>query len=481
MQVTNNLLSLTAFKSRQMIVKDTETNQIENTDSINSQVNNSQPTLPCVSTSNVNKSLSVKDSTMTVADIKAAIYNRSHPSVENVTTTYGTSFDDICKTLGISPGTSITKSDLNKLTRNDSKEDANKDFCGALNRAFSYLKPTDTISYNDLMLFFMRGAGTDGKMNFAEYVTVVNQYSDIVQQQFEACADEQAKLEFVIEKTKDYLTESHMELQLKALKRLTTDPVASENVPHPDTTTYPDAENQVASVGQIAFANLPEPENGGINLGAYGTTIYGGDYHYRDSDVIMWGSDKDHGGYNEEINKNVWLDGGITLNAEYYLGNNNTQWYELVEVFVHELTHATAFYYYVPSENSISFSKRGLDFMLEKGLLTQTQYDKFFSQLTNDEWPEYVALVNSMWDEWAAYTTTCNYWDSIAGDVFEDKSKQDLAVNGPEEQDAIADHIKSGYEKTDKDGVLHKPIDPVEYFNWDYDTLQNMFYFDLNA
>lgn len=485
MQVTNNLLSLTAFKSRLMIVKDTETNQIENTDSINSQVNNSQTTLPCVSTSNVNKSLSVKDSTMTVADIKAAIYNRSHPSVENVTTSYGKSFDEICKTLGISPGTSITKSDLNKLTRNDSKEDANSDFCGALNRAFSYLKPTDTISYNDLMLFFMRGAGTDGKMDFNEYKNVVNQYSDIVQQQYEACADEQAKLEFIIEKTKDYLTESRMDLQLMALERLTTDPVASENIPHPDTTTYPDAVEQVASVGQIAFANLPIERDangkiitaqGGGYLTTEGTTKY-----YKDSKVTMWAGDSDQEGKNDK-NEIIWGDGGITLNAELYLGDENTQWYELVEVLVHELTHATAFYYYVPSEDSVSFSIRGLDFMLEKGLLTQTQYNKFYTQPTEEEWPEYIALVNSMWDEWAAYTTSCNYLDSIGEDVFKRKYN-DLAVAGTKEQDAIADHMEgTGYVKRDDQGnILNKPVDPVEYFNWDYDTLQNMFYFDLNA
>lgn len=464
MQISNNLLSLTLYKSQYKALEEVEINTLQNTEALDNAAAESTVTIPVASAPKANKS-------MLTADIKAAIYNYTHPSVTGVTNSYGADFDSICTTLGIRPDSTITKSDLTKLTRDDSKEDSNCDFFGALNRAFSYLKPTDTISYNDLMLFFMRGSGADGEMNFEEYQNVVNQYSDIVQKQYDACSTPQAKLEFAIEKTKDYLTESHMELQLMALERLTTT-VASQNVPNPDTTKYENAAVQIANVGQIAFADLGGYEDGSITLGSYATTSYYED-KYRSSDIMMWAGDKDYGFFDEESQEDWWNDGGITLNSQYYLADSNNQWYKLVETLVHELTHATAFYYYDPSENSVSFSKRGLDFMLSKGLITQEQYNRFNTSA------ECIALVNSMWDEWAAYTTSCNYLDSIGADVF--NNGNDLAVDGPEEKNAIDQHlIDTGYDG-EVDGAWTQVPDPMAYFNWDYNKFQNMFYFDLNA
>lgn len=472
MQISNNLLSLTLYKSQCKALEEVEMNTIQDTEALDNTAAESAVTIPAASVPKANKS-------MLTADIKSAIYNYCHPTVTGVTnSSYGMDFNSICTTLGIGPNSTITKADLTKLTRDDTKEDSNNDFFGALNRAFSYLKPEDTISYNDLMLFFMRGAGNDGNLNFSEYQNVVNQYSDIVQKQYDACKTPQEKLEFALEKTRDYLTESCMDLQLMALERLTTT-VASENVPDPDTETYTDAVKQVANVGQIAFADLGGYKNGSITLGSYATTRYASD-HYKSSDVIMWAGDSDGEWYDSETDEKGWNDGGITLNSRYYLDSSHNEWYKIVETFVHELTHATAFYYYVynSSTGNVGFSRRGIDFMLEKGLINQTQYNKF-SSLTDADWPEYIALVNSMWDEWAAYTTSCNYWDSIGGDVF--NSNQDLAVNGPQEQSAIDQHlIDTDYDKY-VDGVWTQVPDPMEYFNWDYDKFQNMFYFDLNA
>lgn len=464
MQISNNLLSLTLYKSQCKALEEVEMNTLQNTEALDNAAAESTVTKPVASAPKANKS-------MLTADIKTAIYKYTHPSVTGVTNSYGMDFDSICTTLEIRPGSTITKSDLTKLTRNDSDEDSNNDFFGALNRAFSYLKPTDTISYNDLMLFFMRGAGTDGNLNFEEYQNVVNQYSDIVQKQYDACSTPQAKLEFAIEKTKDYLTESHMELQLMALERL-TNTVASENVPNPDTSTYHDAAIQIANVGQIAFA----PESDISTQGSYATTRYSED-KYENSDIMMWAGDDDYGFFDVESQKDWWNDGGITLNSNYFLNGSHNQWYELVETLVHELTHATAFYYYNVTENEsglhTSFSQNGLKFMLSKGLITQEQYNSFNTS------NKCIALVNSMWDEWAAYTTSCNYLDSIGADVF--NNGNDLAVDGPNEKNAIAQHlIDTGYDKY-VDGVWTQVPNPMAYFHWDYNKFQSMFYFDLNA
>ena len=111
--------------------------------------------------------------------------------------------------------------------------------------------------------------------------------------------------------------------------------------------------------------------------------------------------------------------------------------------------------------------------MLSKGLITQEQYNRFNTTA------ECIALVNSMWDEWAAYTTSCNYLDSIGADVF--NKENDLSVDGPDEQGAIDQHlIETGYDG-EVNGVWTQVPDPMAYFNWDYDKFQNMFYFDLNA
>lgn len=469
MDITSNLLTLATYKSRKI-------ESTENTEAAHTQapVGNTTIITATDETKLVPAESGINNAKqMLYSDIKAAIYNKSHPSVNGVTTSYGTTFDTICTTLGISPGSSITKADLTKLTRNDSLEDANNDFCGALNRAFSYLSPTDTISYNDLMLFFMRGAGSDGKLNFSEYKTVVNNYADIVQQQFEACTTPQQKLEFAIQKTKDYLTESRMDMQLNALTRLTTEPCASENIPDAGTRypTYENAVNQIAHVGQIAFADLgdwqtvdangnPDP-NGGyrtITQGAYQSWIGSNSYTVNGANVNMWGGDDD--GYYTVDGQKYWGDTGITLNSKYYIEGSSTKWYELVEVFVHELTHATAYYYYDATNWPSTFTQRGLDFMASKGFINSGAYSP---SSTNTD---LIYMVSTMWDEYAAYTTSCNYFDSIGGDVFD--SGVDLAVNGTQEKTAIQNHLVStGY------GVRPTP----DYKGWDWETFNNMFYF----
>ena len=422
------------------------------------------------------------------ADIKGAIYNICHPSIRNngendrITTTYGNDFKEICNTLSISPTASITKAALTKLTRNDAKEDANSDFYGALNRAFSYKKPDEEITYKDLQLFFMRGSKFDGELNFNDYCDAVEEYSNIVQSQYEACTTDQEKLEFIIAKTKDYLTESCMKLQLAALKRLTTDPVAKDNVPHPDK-QYEGAVDQVANVGQIAFADLGGDKNGIITCGAY--MAWNSPYAtVNQTDVGFWVGDEDKVEHNDKDGKDYWRDCGITLNTQVYC-ERGVKWYDVVEVLVHELTHATAYYYYGHNEEDCWTTDWGIDLLDNLGLIKKDNY----------EGGDVLYMLNTMWGEWAAYTTTCNYYDSIGGDLFDNDLidnplyKNKLAVHGvTAEEDAIRSHLKTcGYDDnkpiTKEDGtevMEYRQEAQPGYNNWDWDEFNNMFYFDLH-
>ena len=468
---SNYLLSQTLYKSNlnnRIKISEDDTEQLTQQSVQQTQVE---------STSQINPVLAgLQSSEIKLTDIKAAIYNYNHPSLTGITITgsngYGTDFKTICQSLGVGPNQSITKSDLTKLTRNDTKEDANKDLCGALNRAFSYLGPNDTISYNDLMLFFMRGAGVDCNMSLNEYKTVVNNYAQIVQNQYEACTNAQAKLEFVIEKTRDYLNESGMTMQLDALDRLTVT-CADDNIPNEETlqelysqynvqlTESP----QIAWVGQIAYAPIQSEK--GTTLGSYVSVPSDETYEYNNQNVNMWVLDYDWV-YNAGTEENPIIDRqdfGITLNSNYFLPENQSQapkWYEVVETLVHELTHATAYFYYTPNEDNFSsiFTQSGLSFMENKGIISSGEYNIYSKD------PKLVYLVQSMWDEFAAYYSSCNYWDSIAGDVFEPaavSSENDLNVNGSQEAQAILNHIAQYYDNV---------AIPLDQSKWDiYNTM----------
>lgn len=438
MSINTNLLNLTAYKSKLI---PTEANSPDvNENFAEAESANNVQAVSDVTDVQFSQS-SVKSAVYT--DIKAAIFNYSHPEVSGITTSYGTNFDDICATLNISPTSKLTKSALTKLTQNDSLEDENKDFCGALNRAFAFLKPTDTISYNDVMVFFMRAtdkssySNNDYVLNFSEYYDMVETYSNEVENQYEALSTDQKKLEFIIEKTRDYLTESNMQLQLGALDRLTSEPCASQN----NYTKF----SQTGHVGQIAFGTDFDPpaSDGSFNAGLYCPTMALPLTHTKNGktyEASLWAADTDYA-FDGDI------DGGITLNATQLVhGAYPYKWYELVEVLVHELTHATAYFYYnvnVDNEGSgtISYSQAGLQFMIDKGIISAGQYNK------NDVYnSELGYLVNTMWGEYAAYITSTNYYDSIAGDIFDTGA---VIANGSSEKSKIYNHINKYYNTGD--------------------------------
>ena len=98
--------------------------------------------------------------------------------------------------------------------------------------------------------------------------------------------------------------------------------------------------------------------------------------------------------------------------------------------------------------------------MENKGIISSGEYNIYSKD------PKLVYLVQSMWDEFAAYYSSCNYWDSIAGDVFEPaavSSENDLNVNGSQEAQAILNHIAQYYDNV---------AIPLDQSKWDiYNTM----------
>ncbi len=399
-----------------------------------------------------------------IQDIKAAVYNFKHPTVTGVTTSYGTKFEEIAKTLGFSPSKStITRQELITYIRaNEDKEDENNDLFGAINFAFSDRAYDEEITYQDIQLFFMRGAGYGGEMTLNEYKIVVNDYAQKLQNEYLALPSPKKKLEFILDKTEDYLKAAGLDLQLAALNRLKKED-GTEN-------TNPNG-NQICSIGQIAFADLGgwefDKESGysTITNGCYGSfaiphenanpydssnRIYGSSWYFDDNDSI------DEGGNRYDM--------GITLNSNYINGYNLAEddshipynWYELVEVMVHELTHATAYYYYDVTNTMISASSNGLDYMVNLGIITSSQRSFIennpFTMATSEsqDVADAAYYINTMYGEYAAYIQSANYYDSIAGDVF--NSSHDLCVknnnqeNNNQEKDAIKNHVASLYD-----------------------------------
>jgi hypothetical protein len=171
------------------------------------------------------------------------------------------------------------------------------------------------------------------------------------------------KLNFIITKTKEYLTAAGLTNQLYALTRL-----ENENAD----------ENSTVHVGQISLTDLnPNGTSDGYTLGMYKYLI--------DTATNDWLGDAD-GTYNFKDGQ-AYFDGGLLID-ENLINDKSTNWYEIVDVMVHELTHATAY-------------------------INPTSYTK--------------------WGEYVAYQTDEDYLDSVGEDQY----------TGPNEKSGITDHIKS--------------------------------------
>ena len=415
------------------------------------------------------------------SEVIETLYNYFHPKI-SFTNGYGfvdtdSLFEWLDKTYPGAKGNGyITKAQLTLLTKNDSREDANGDFFGVLNRAFSEVAPNDKITKAQINSLIMKAAGEDNSCTEKEFKERVLRYAAKVQREFVECANDQARMDFILKKTSEYLEAAKLTYQQQAMDRL----LAGED-------TY----NQNAvKKGQIVFADFEENKNAGendpITLGSYQPTLSGYyvDYNYisRKNNqtywTMLWAGDDDL-----PDEKGDLQDGGLTLWIDY-LDPNKHMWYEVVDTLVHELTHATAFLFYDVQKDAtgkpigVNPSKEGLEYMNKVGALTGDEYEKFSgfiagtTELSDAELERLQYLMISMWGEYRAYQADADYVDSIGADVIEGESLFSTAVAGSQEKDKIISHVNQFYDNNSnpEDGEFTPRPD------WDWWSFNNSYY-----
>jgi len=415
--------------------------------------------------------------------IKSALYRYFNPEIVFTNGKYSFKntdelFEYFADKFGSNVSNGITKAQLTSLTQDDDAEDQNNDFFGVLNRAFAEKGPNDVITYKEINNLLIKAAGSDARITPEEFKNKVNQYSNKVQNEFASCSSNNDKMEFILKKTREYLIAAGLDVQLAAMDRLLG-----------LTDTNPNGDH-VCNKGQIAFAAFEPNSDGSTTLGTYQPTsaysfcngVYTSVKNNQKYWVQLWAGDED--GVDTDI-----PDGGLTLNSDY-LDANKHKWYEVVDTMVHELTHATAYYYYNVVKNSegnvtaILPTANGLDYMKKVGALTNSEYDRFSgyiagtNTLQDDELARLEYLLVTMWGEYRAYQADANYLDSIGADVLDGSSDLTTAVNGSQEQSTIEQHI---YKYYDNNG---SPLDdygnPSDVFNpcpdWDWWSYKNSYY-----
>ena len=349
----------------------------------------------------------------------------------------------------ISKETGITRAQLIALTQNDSWEDSNYDFFGSINRIFDILDKNgnDILTVEEIKELIGEEIGTSA----SALQSKVETYAAEIQEEYESLSL-QGKLEFGIEKTREYLEAAGLTAQLEALNRLLA-----------GTDTY----NSI-HVGQIAFADLSDSApDGYITMGSY--TSNGLQATYNGMNYTIYASDSD-------TSKN---DLGLTLNQEYF---ETAQWYELVDTLVHELTHATAYNYTVVDSNGFfdpdADTQDTIDSMYEAGALTADEYSYYSDNITqliidaanrgefsstdghytftDEKLNRFFYLMYTMWGEYSAYQADADYVDSIAGDEFDAGGGITTAVDGPNEKGTIESHIETAY---NQDGYVESEPD----------------------
>lgn len=416
------------------------------------------------------------------SEVIEALYNYFHPKI-SFTSGYGFNstdslFDWLDNTYPKAKENGyITKAQLTLLTQNDSREDANGDFFGVLNRAFSEVAPNEKITKAQINSLIMKAAGEDNSCTEKEFKERVLRYAEKVQREFVECANDQARMDFILQKTREYLEAANLTNQLRAMDRLLS-----------ATDTY--NSSSAVKKGQIVFADFEENKNAGendpITLGSYQPTLRARyvDYNYLSRKnnqtywTMLWGGDAD---VPDEAGN--LQDGGLTLWIDY-LDPSKHKWYEVVDTLVHELTHATAFLFYDIKKDdagnpiSVSPSKEGLDYMEQVGALTDSEYERFSgfiagtTVLSNEELERLQYLMISMWGEYRAYQADADYLDSIGADVIEGESLFSTAVAGAQEKDKIISHVNQFYDNNGNPENGEYTPRP----DWDWWSFNNSYY-----
>lgn len=266
-------------------------------------------------------------STSEISKIKQVIYDLHHktepvepepePDPEEPTTSKGqigfmedfNSVDEMFDYINdidptVTKETGLDSNALWQLTQRDDWEEQNNNFFGILNHGFELVDTNNdgTLSYDEISNFI-----GDEMATAEEYLDKVEKYSNELQKDFSSMTSAQ-KLEFAIDKAKEYFQQVGLTEQMQALDRL-----ISEN--------------------KLGFMDLNpgktfDSSAGGWVLGAYMSLQYE-DGTWADDPLTYPGEPDYHGG--------IWLD------EYYYCERSDATWYDLVGTLIHEVTHATAF------------------------------------------------------------------------------------------------------------------------------------------
>ena len=183
------------------------------------------------------------------------------------------------------------------------------------------------------------------------------------------------------------------------------------------------------------------------------------DYNGTTHEVSVWASDDDLA--SDDL--------GITLDSSLLEKN----WYELVDVLVHELTHATASQFYTQNSTdpyeTASLTQSNILELYNMGYIDATEYqyyiDNWASVVSNaDDINRLFYLASCAWGEYVAYQTDADYVDSIAGDEF-DAANMTTAVDGPDEKETIENHIDAAY-NYNEDGTRKEAYEAVPDWQW---------------
>lgn len=245
--------------------------------------------------------------------------NPSTPASDDVDAALDKFFEYVhSKNGSITKETGITRTQLVMLTKNDDREEDFGYFFSQLNKIFNVLdsNSNSTLSADEIkviitnnpelinnMVDIQKGviASDSEQANSVEraYQAKIEEFAAQIQTQFSAMTLEQKKA-FVIARTEEYFNASGMTDQAQALARL-------------------------KAANKIAYDDL----NSGNGDGSRTLGVY---LYYLNSSGTSWYSDDDEGDG----------PGGMFLDINM-ARDPSTKWYDLVEVMVHEVTHATAY------------------------------------------------------------------------------------------------------------------------------------------
>ena len=219
----------------------------------------------------------------------------------------------------VSKESGISSNQLWKLTQRDVWEEENNNFFRKLNSAFNSIDTNNDDILSDAEIRNFLGISVD----LADYEAKVEAYSEEIQAEFKTYSSSE-KMNFAIEKAREYFMASGLTDELKALEKLVN-------------------ENKIGYKDLNVGFDIADYLNGDIkwSLGGY---VYYFQQKWNNTTSeweYIYDSTTGERMY-DAIETDSNPDCGIYLDSRYY-NLENIHWTEFVATLVHEFTHATAF------------------------------------------------------------------------------------------------------------------------------------------